>query len=99
MNHKYEANGIPVATGVGSNTRLSYTPDVQCGGDGGMCIAGYCVRLDYSRQTLFAAGNTPGALSENNLNEPTGLGSGTADIFWYKNGSCPVPWSLAPTTG
>ena len=99
MNYKYEANGIPIATGVGSSMRLSCTADAQCGGDGGMCVVGYCVRLDYSRQTLPTAGNTPGALSENNLNEPAGLGSGTADMFLYKNGVCPVPWSLAPTTG
>ena len=99
MNYKYEANGIPLATAVGSTTRLSCTADAQCGGDGGMCAGGYCSRLDYSRQTLPTGGNTPGEVVENNLNEPAGLGSGTADLFLYKNGACPAPWLLAPTTG
>ena len=99
MNYRYEVNGIPVAGSVGSSTLLTCTVDSQCGGDGGMCLGGYCFRLDYSRQTLPTGGNTPGALVENNLNEPAGLGSGTADLFLYKNGACTSPWITAPTTG
>ena len=103
MNYRYEAAGIPIAAAVGSSTRLTCETDADCGGDGGMCLPnGFCVRLDYSRQTLPAGGNTPGALVENNLNEPAGLGSGTADLFTYKvdnGGVCRIPWSVAPTTG
>ena len=99
MNYRYEANGIPVANAIGSNALLTCTVDSQCGGDGGMCLGGHCFRLDYSRQTLPTGGNTPGALVENNLNEPAGLGSGTADLFFYKNAACTTSWLSAPTTG
>jgi len=102
MNYRYETNGIPIAAAAGSSTRTQCMDDVGCGGDGGMCEAGYCVRLDYSRQTLPTGGNTPGALVENNLNEPEGLGSGTPDLLTYKavdNGFCKSSWTLAPSTG
>jgi hypothetical protein len=64
-----------------------------------MCVAGHCGRRDYSRQTLPTGGNTAGALVENDLNKPAGLGSGTADLFTYKDGTCSLRWVTAPTTG
>jgi hypothetical protein len=99
MNYRYEAEGIPIAGAVGSPTRIPCTEDSQCGADGGMCSGSYCVRLDYSRQLLPTAGNTPGALVENNLSEMEGLSSGTADMFSFKNGTCTPQLLLAPTTG
>ncbi len=99
MNYRYEGNGIPVANATGSSTLLTCAADLQCGIDGGMCLGGHCFRLDYSRQTLPTGGNTPGALVENNLNESAGLGSGTTDLFSYKNAACPVSWLSAPTSG
>jgi hypothetical protein len=99
MNYRYEFSGIPVANAIGSSTLLTCTVDSQCGGDGGMCVGGHCFRLDYSRQTLPTGGNTPGALVENNLNGLAGLGSGTADLFFYRNGMCTPQVITAPTTG
>jgi hypothetical protein len=59
--------------------------------------------LDYSEQVLPTGGNTPGFLDKQNLNEPAGLGSGTADMFMFKDGACSPdsggPTRIAPTTG
>jgi hypothetical protein len=54
-------------------------------------------RLDYSTMVLPTGGNTPGALDESMLDEVAGLGSGTADLFHYIDGTC-TP-RLAATTG
>ena len=56
-------------------------------------------RLDYSTQTLPTGGNTPGALTEGGpgLNEPAGLGSGTADITFFDDGAC--NFGYQPTNG
>jgi hypothetical protein len=99
MNYRYETDAILVSADVGSSTLIPCTADAQCGPDGGMCVAGFCRRLDYSRQTLPTGGNTPGALVENSLNEPAGLGSETTDMFTFKNGTCNSRWATAPTTG
>ena len=102
MNYRYQANGIPVGASPGSSARVLCAVDADCGGDGGMCLGGFCVRLDYSRQTLPTAGNTPGALVEDNLNEPAGLSSGTSDLFTYKAvdaGQCRSAWTVAASTG
>ena len=63
--------------------------------------------LDYSEQALPISGNTPGALDTTDLNEPAGLGSGTADVFSYFDANCtlrtaasngPVDWDGDGTT-
>ncbi len=63
--------------------------------------------LDYSEQVLPTGGNTPGALDTTDLNEPAGLGSGTADVFSYFDANCtlhtaasngPVDWDGDGTT-
>jgi hypothetical protein len=99
MNYRYEINSILFSASVGASALIPCTDDSECGLDGGMCVFGLCGRLDYSRQTLPTGGNTPGALVENNLAEPAGLGSGTADLFNFKNGTCNSSWVTAPTTG
>jgi len=100
MNYRYESNGIQIADVPGSTTVLTCKADSDCGADGGMCLSsGLCVRLDYSRQTLPSGSNTPGALDESDLNEPAGLGSGTADLFTYKSGACGIPWTTSPSSG
>lgn len=90
MNYRFQFTGIQSAAAVGSIEPTSS-------------------RLDYSSQTLPTGGNTPGALEERNanglpgLNEPAGLGSGTADLTSYfqydpVNLSCISP-VIAPTDG
>jgi hypothetical protein len=59
MNYRYQLGGIQISSTPGSNVALPCTTDAQCGPDGGMCVGGVCVRLDYSRQTLPTGGNTP----------------------------------------
>jgi hypothetical protein len=63
--------------------------------------------LDYSEQALPIGGNTPGALDTTDLNEPAGLGSGSADVFSYFDATCtlrtaasngPVDWDGDGTT-
>jgi hypothetical protein len=64
----------------------------------GSTVPDFALRhLDYSEQVLPTGGNTPGALDETNLNEPAGLGSGTADITIVLN--CGAPSRVAPSTG
>jgi hypothetical protein len=98
MNYRYQYSGIAFSGTVGSTTPIACTADSQCTADGGstanggICVSGSCVRMDYSLQTLPT-------LLENNLNEPAGLGSGTADMFTYKSGTCSAGWVTAPTTG
>jgi hypothetical protein len=102
MNYRYQGNGIMFADSVGSNSPKQCQADSDCGGPGAMCAnppRGICVRVDYSRQTLPTGGNTPGMLVESNLNEPAGLGSGTADLFNFKNGTCPLSWHIAASDG
>jgi hypothetical protein len=78
MNYKFQLNGIQQADTIGS-----IVPDPGL------------TRLDYSTQTLPVGGNTPGALTEGGislnepgLNEPAGLGSGTADLTSFDDGAC-----------
>ncbi|HKF22614.1 MAG TPA: choice-of-anchor D domain-containing protein [Candidatus Angelobacter sp.] len=97
MNYNYLGTGIPVADAVGSTNLKSCSLDQDCG-DGALCTdtalgapfpAKACFRLDYSRQLLPAAGNTPGALDENgNLDETAGLGSGNSDITFFTDAAC-----------
>jgi hypothetical protein len=56
-------------------------------------------RLDYSNKALPTGGNTPGVLTQTDLNEPAGLGSGTADLFNFRNGACDFLNVTAPTEG
>jgi hypothetical protein len=70
--------------------------------DGDTCVPpspGYCARIDYSSQTLPVGGNTPGALDETSLDDPVGLGSGTADLFNYTDALCHLCPLTAPTSG
>jgi hypothetical protein len=62
---------------------------------GSATIAGY--RLDYSEQVLPTGGNTPGSLDESDLDEFVGLGSGTADLFFFTDSQC--GFQTAPTNG
>jgi hypothetical protein len=97
MNYNYLGTGIPVADAVGSANLKSCSLDQDCG-DGALCTdtalgvpfpAKACFRLDYSRQLLPAAGNTPGALDETgNLDETAGLGSGNSDITFFTDAKC-----------
>jgi len=75
--------------------------DSDCTLPGETCLppSGQCGRLDYSEQTLPTGGATPGALDETNLDDTVGLGSGTADMFAYIDGSCHSCFHIAPTTG
>jgi hypothetical protein len=76
--------------------------DSDCN-DGESCatpvMAGTCVRLDFSRQTLPRAGATPGVLDERHLDDAAGLGSGTTDIFNYTDATCHTCPLSAPSTG
>ena len=91
MNYRFQFTGIPFG---------SYPGDPNVVGS----------RLDYSNQTLPTGGNTPGFLDESNmnchlgLNEPAGLGSGTADLTSYfqydaVNQECILPAFTAPSDG
>ncbi len=84
MNYRYQFTGIKAADTVGWNVA---DPALT--------------RLDYSEQVLPAGGPTPGYLNEaGGLDEASGLGSGTADLFSYVPGSCPIPSLVwAATTG
>ncbi len=93
MNYRFQFPGISQAVAVGSTQSISCSLDVDCP-SGLLCSAppgygGTCGRLDYSNQILPTGGNTPGSLEERNtdglpgLNEPAGLGSGTADLTSY----------------
>lgn len=109
MNYRFQFAGILEAVAVGSTQTTSCSTDVDC--PSGLCCSapagsgGSCSRLDYSNQTLPTGGNTPGALEERNtnglpgLNEPAGLGSGTADLTNFFDSYCDVPFSVAPTDG
>jgi probable HAF family extracellular repeat protein len=80
MNYAYQFSGIDSADAVGS---APADPVLT--------------RLDYSGQVLPTGGPTPGVLDENgNLDEPAGLGSGTADLFVFDG--CLGAREL-PTTG
>ena len=109
MNYRFQFTGITSAVAVGSTQTIACTADLDCP-SGNYCRvppqgAGVCSRLDFSSQTLPTSGNTPGALEERNtdgnpgLNEPAGLGSGTADLTSFFDSMCDVPVSLAPTDG
>lgn len=86
MNYRFQFTGIPFGNYPGDQN-----------------IVG--TRLDYSSQTLPTGGNTPRFLDESNndghpgLNEPAGLGSGTADITSFFDSYCDLPASIAPTDG
>jgi FG-GAP-like repeat/FG-GAP repeat len=105
MNYHYIFSGIPEADAVGSTHYRSCNRDRDCGGDGNICVdsgspgapSTACVRLDYSRQLLPTGGNTPGALTESDLSEPAGLGSRTADTFFFVDGQC--NFQVGPSTG
>ena len=105
MNYNYLFAGIPQADAIGSTNLRSCNRDRDCGDDGGLCAnvgtpdqpSNACLRLDYSRQLLPTGGNTPGALNETDLNEPAGLGSGTADIFFFAGPQC--GFQMAASTG
>ncbi len=112
MNYRFQFVGIEPAVYVGSSQPISCSADTDCP-SGNYCVvppvgSGVCSRLDYSNQTLPTGGNTPGALDESNsdghlgLNEPAGLGSGTADLtsyFQYDGSECIFPAVTAPTDG
>jgi hypothetical protein len=90
MNYRFNLDGIPEADAVGSNNLRTCSSDPDCP-NGGSCIhysstGAACYRVDYSNQLLPTGGNTPGALDENNLNEPAGLGSGGTDITFFTPG-------------
>jgi hypothetical protein len=105
MNYIYLFGGVPQADAIGSTNMRSCNRDRDCGGDGGSCVnvgtpdqpSNACLRLDYSRQLLPTGGNTPGALDETDLNEVAGLGSGTADIFFFAGTQC--SFQMAASTG
>jgi Bacterial Ig-like domain (group 2) len=82
MNYHFQLVGIQQADTIGS-----IMPDPAL------------TRLDYSTQTLPVGGNTPGALTEGGpgLNEPAGLGSGTADLTAFDDGAC--NFGFQPTNG
>jgi hypothetical protein len=82
MNYSFQLVGIQQADTMGS-----IVPDPAL------------TRLDYSTQTLPVGGNTPGALTEvgPGLNEPAGLGSGTADLTAFDDGAC--GFGFQPTNG
>jgi probable HAF family extracellular repeat protein len=83
MNYRYQTTGISSADTVGSNVA---DPALT--------------RLDYSGQVLPTGGPTPGVLKElNGLDEPSGLGSGTADLFRYSDAAACAGHSSAPTNG
>ena len=91
---------------VGAKASCSLTgyacqTDSDCTLAGETCLppASHCARLDYSEQTLPTGGATPGVLDESNLDDTTGLGSGTADLFYYTDGQCHYCPRLAPATG
>lgn len=96
MDYLYQFQGITRADTIGSSTPALCSAEGDCL-VGEHCRSqfgggGVCARLDYSTQTLPVGGNTPGALDENaNLNEPDGLGSGNADLFFFRNGNCDPP--------
>jgi hypothetical protein len=104
MNYNHSFVGIPEGDSVGSTQFRSCSRDLDCG-DGGTCVdAGSpgatfnaCLRLDYSRQLLPTAGNTPGSLNEGDLNEVAGLGSGNSDMFYFADGQC--NFHIAASTG
>ena len=108
MNYRFQFVGIEPAVAVGSSQAISCSSDTDCP-SGDFCSAttgpGSCSRLDFSSQTLPTGGNTPGVLDEvNSLNEPAGLGSGTADLTTYVqydnlNQACIFPAVTAPTDG
>ncbi len=109
MNYRFQFAGIAEAVALGSTQTTSCSADTDCP-SGLYCSApagsnGSCARLDYSSQTLPTGGNTPGVLEERNtnglpgLNEPAGLGSGTADVTTFFDSYCDVPFSVAPTDG
>jgi hypothetical protein len=106
MNYKNQLMGIQRAAAIGSSIPASCSTDAGC--LPGEHCNGVCTRLDYSTQTLPTGGNTPGRLTEDNamgnpgLNEPAGLGSGTADLISFDDGACgfgfgpsngPVDWN------
>jgi hypothetical protein len=106
MNYNYIFRGIPEADALGSAKQRSCSTDRDCGA-GASCIdagikpgppVNVCLRLDYSRQLLPTGGNTPGALDETDLNEPAGLGSGNADLFFYPIHGC-HDIQMAPSNG
>lgn len=93
MNYRYQFGGIAYASTVGSSVPVGR-------------------RLDYSNQLLPAGGNTPGYLDQSTvanspavgdpglgLNEPSGLGSGTADIFTFTDSKETGIPRMAPSTG
>jgi len=102
MNYKFQFPGIFRGDAIGSTTRQSCSTDADCM-TGEQCDPARLVcggRLDYSTQTLPTGGNSPGALNENNppgMNEPAGLGSGTADITSFDDGAC--GFDFHPTHG
>lgn len=109
MNYRFQFSGIEQAVAVGSSQPTSCSTDSDCPSSNYCFVApsrsGVCSRLDFSAQTLPTGGNTPGALEERNtdgfpgLNEPDGLGSGTADLTSFFDSQCGVPASTAATDG
>jgi hypothetical protein len=102
MNYRYQTSGILQGEAIGSSTPRSCSSDSDCNG-GAHCLRrgaiSICSRLDYSEQALPTGGNTPGALTENRqLNEMAGLGSGTADLFSFDDGTCSFR-PFTPTQG
>jgi hypothetical protein len=104
MSYRYQFAGILSAAEVGSDKPILCMTDADCPTHD-FCQRRECVRLDYSRQTLPTGGNTPGSLDESTsdghlgLNEPAGLGSGTADLFTFNDAQCDLPWTLAASDG
>ena len=114
MNYRFQFAGIEQAAAVGSSQPISCSADSDCPSSNYCFVApsrsGVCSRLDFSAQTLPTGGNTPGVLEERNtdgypgLNEPAGLGSGTADLTSYYQydpvtQQCIVPAVIAPADG
>jgi hypothetical protein len=97
MNYKFQLLGIQRAIAAGSIVPAACSKDADCH-RGEHCTSpsgsnGVCSRLDYSTQVLPSGGNTPGRLTEDSttgpgLNEPAGLGSGTADLTSFDDGTC-----------
>jgi len=105
MNYRYQPNGISTAGAIGSSVRLSCARDADCP-TGSFCFVNefsstnYCGRIDYSGAALPVGGPTPEILTQNfGLDEPAGLGSGTTDLFTFRDGMCDMNVTLAASQG